>query len=693
MKIKQLPARKIKYKHFYFFCLFLFNHDVKSQFSDDVEQCSKGKINTLKKQISRTAMAKIQYPGDANIDVNYYKLDLDITYSPNYLKGKVTIKAKAKQAALNIAIIDLQNTLTVDSIFVNNTKTTFTHLAAKININLLKNYSLNEEFELLIFYQGLPGSSGFGSFKYSTHGPNSEPAIWSLSEPFGSSDWFPCKDNPADKADSSDVWITAPKEFVSVSNGVLEDKIENANNNTYKWKSRYPISNYLISIALSNYQIYNNSFNYGASTPMPVTHFVYPEVFTDANKLLMDDTVFMLTVFTDKFGPYPFLKEKYGHAMFGWGGGMEHQTCTSLTSFSSSLVAHELTHQWFGDKITCADWSNIWLNEGFATYGAILYFEAKEGASSYDLRISNIMPSAKTAKGSIWVQNPSSTSEIFNGARSYNKGGIVLHMLRKIVGDNVFFNILKDYTTSTSAYGNATTEDFQKSAEKISGINLDYFFKEWIYGENYPKYQFGWAVVNNQNGRINSPNLSYILKTKITQNINTPSPSFFTMPVSLKVTFEDNSSQIVTAFNNAQDQNFDFTFAKKPISVDFDPANGILKDLSIVPLNLPLSLEEDRFIIALANEQESIFAKEINLIISPNPSSNEVNARFDLKTLANYSIQLIDLDGKIVYNFEDQKYSKNVNHTINVQNLTAGPYLFQMKIGANMIHKKILVVR
>ncbi len=648
--------------------------ELSGQLMEDVEECSKAKINFYGKGNKNQRISeRLQYPGDANIDVNYYKLDLNLKYTPNYLKGIVTIKGKITQNGLKNILIDLQNALKVDSVFIETKKVLFTHENAKIDISLPKPLNQNDQFTIMIFYQGKPGSSGYGSFIFGTHGPKNEPAIWSLSEPFGASDWFPCKDNQADKADSSDVWITAPKEFVSVSNGILEQKIEGDSTNTYKWKSRYPISNYLISIALSNYKYYKNDFNYGGTTTMPVEHYVYPEVFTDANKLLMDETLFMLDLFTKKFGPYPFLKERYGHAQFGWGGGMEHQTCTSLSSFSSGLVAHELAHQWFGDKITCQNWENIWLNEGFATFGALVYWEAKLGANNYKTQIINTMKSAKNAKGSVFVQNPVSIGEIFNGSRSYSKGGIVLHMLRNIVGDDKFFNILKDYTASKLAYGNATTEDFQKSAEKISGLDLNYFFSQWIYGENYPKYNFSWKL----NPTLNNGN--YTLNLKISQKPNTPKPTFFSMPIDIKVIMDDSTKQTIRVFNNKMEQLFDFEFNKKPVRVEFDPENGILKDVELGTLELALGIENENF------------AKEIKLSISPNPADNELVVSFVLEKPENYNLELFNLKGQAVKQIEAEISGKNIKRAISTQDLPNSIYELKLSINGKIITRKIAI--
>jgi aminopeptidase N len=490
----------------------------------------------------------------------------------------------------------------------------------------------------------------------------------------------------ADKADSSDVWITAPKYFTSVSNGILEEKTEGTTTNTYKWKSRYPIANYLISIALANYEHYKNDFNYGGTSPMPVDHYVYPEYNTAANKLLMDDTIFMLNLFTQKFGPYPFLKEKYGHAMFGWGGGMEHQTISSMVNISSGLTAHELAHQWFGDLITCQDWANIWLNEGFATYGALIYWEAKSGVPTYKSQIISTMNSAKTAVGSVWVQNPTTVGQIFNGARSYSKGGIILHMLRNIVGDVKFYDVLRAYTSSIHSYGNATTEGFQAIVEAVTGEDFDYFFQQWVYGQKYPKYEFGWGVFPNPGAKQNVA-AGYTLKMNINQLINTPTPSFFTMPIDLKITFDDNTTEILRVNNNSQTQNYQFPYTKNITSVTFDPENGILKDITLVPLNLPLSLEEP-IVKVLENEK---LAKEIELQYSPNPANDQLKIQLNLKDINSTKIELLDIKGKTIHETTNFKNIGKQEYFINTKNVTSGIYILNLTIQNQKISRKIII--
>ncbi|HMS63763.1 MAG TPA: M1 family metallopeptidase, partial [Ignavibacteria bacterium] len=432
------------------------------------------------------------YKSDTNINVTHYKLFLKVTYQPDYLRGEVTIKCKSLVNNLTEIFYDLADNMTVDSVHSGNIRLNFSHSDNKVLISLNNSFNTDQEILITVFYRGIPIPTGFGSFVFGSHG-NNEPAIWTLSEPFGSSDWFPCKNVPFDKADSSDVWIQCSDDLSAVSNGVLKEIVNNNDGTlTFKWHNSYPIVNYVISLAISNYAQYNSYFKYSANDSMPVLNYIYPENLNEL-KSQLDKTNYMLELFSQKFGLYPFINEKYGHAEFGRNAGMENQTISSMGVFNDNIMAHELAHQWFGDKITCIDWQNIWLNEGFATYGEAVYNEAAFGAEAYKEFIKFKMSDSKNAVGSIYVQDVNNINQIFSGNRSYAKGCIVLHMLRGVVGDSAFFSILKSYATNPEiSYKNAVTEDFKIIAESIYGNSLNYFFDEWIYGENYPKYSTGW---------------------------------------------------------------------------------------------------------------------------------------------------------------------------------------------------------
>ncbi len=606
------------------------------------------------------------YPGDAFIDVTYYFLDLNITSSPDYLVGKVRVDFKpVGLIPITEAFLDLSDNMTVDSVKIGGVNVAFTHSGDKITITLDHEYAQGETVSVTVYYQGVPSGGGFGSFEFSSHNGNS--VIWSLSEPYGTRDWFPCKDSPGDKVDSSDVWITADEFYVSVSNGTLDGVEVNLDGTkTYKWKNHHPIAQYLISLAMTNYEVYETPWEYSAGQFMDVIHYNYPENLTSSREAQLDQTPTMLQVFSDKFGLYPFVDEKYGHAEFGWSGGMEHQTCTSIGYYGTSIIAHELAHQWFGDKITCADWHHIWLNEGFATYLESIYEESQNGFSAYQSNINSEMSSARWADGSIWVQDISNVNEIFDGSRSYAKGAVVLHMLRGVLGDDTFFDALYAYANDPDlSYGAATTEDFQAVVEEVSGEDLEYFFSEWIYGENFPSYSYHWSYAEN-NGQ-------YDVWVYINQAVNS-NPAFFTMPIEFKITTAKGSSYRATVFNDQQSQNlFLMTVDDVPTNVSFDPDNWILKDAQYVPVEFTtFSAEQNEESITLnwetatetnnkgfAVEKKSSFAEtnggwdEIGFV-EGNGTTSETHKYYftdssPLFGVQEYRLKQIDFDGSFDY--------------------------------------------
>ncbi len=613
-------------------------------------------------------LSKIQYPGDSKIDVTYYGLDLAVTNQPRNIKGSVVVNANVDTSSISTIFLDLRNELNVDSVWVNGLTTTFTHVSHKLNIDLDRTYTMGESFSVKVFYQGEPGSSGFGSFEFGTH--SGTPITWTLSEPYGAPDWFPCKDTPADKADSSDVWITVADNFIAVANGTLISTTNNGNGTiTYYWESRYPIAQYLISLAITNYQQYDTYFHYGVNDSMLISHYVYPESFTGIKNLL-DETDDMIAVFSDRYGLYPFVNERYGHAEMEWGGAMEHQTCSSMGFWGRGVVSHELAHQWYGDMITCADWHHIWLNEGFATYSEAVYLEDISGKAAYDSQIQSEMNFAKTANGTIWVQDITNIGEIFNGARSYAKGATVLHMLRGIVGDSTFFDIMRAYSSDPAvSYGAATTEDFQRVAETVYSSSLDYFFQEWIYGEKYPVYNVGW-------NKSHVSGETYQITLIITQTVR-PNPSFFTMPVQVKFNTSLGDTT-VTLFNNQQVQNFQFDITGDPQSISFDPGNWILKTLQ-----------------GITEVEDATIPREYSLEQNyPNPFNPITNIKFRISDFGFVSLKVYDVLGNEVATLVDEeKPAGNYKVDFSANGLTSGIYFYTLTAGNFKETKKMILMK
>ena len=263
-------------------------------------------------------------------DVTYYRLALDIFTQSNSIKGDVTITGICRDSA-NTLTLDFVNQMHIDSVLVNGQILPFTQKIDWFDISLDRSYKIGQILSVDVFYEGIPLSTGFGSFVFDSH--LGVPWVHSLSEPYGAKDWWPCKNDPSDKADSADIIISCDSTFKVGSEGILVSVINNGNGrSTYHWKERYPIASYLISIAITNYVQFSNWFRYSATDSMEILNYVLPEHDSTALQNL-PLVVNMLAIYSNMFGLYPFIKEKYGHAEISGGSSMEHQTMTSITSF------------------------------------------------------------------------------------------------------------------------------------------------------------------------------------------------------------------------------------------------------------------------------------------------------------------------------------------------------------------------
>ena len=468
-----------------------------------------------------------------NFDVKYYRCEWEVDPAIRYIKGAITIYYTITSPTGFIAL-DMMDALVADSVKYHNVQKTTSQSNNTLTI-FLGNIFIPGTFDsVTIYYQGVPPNTGFGSFIQSTHGSNI-PVMWSLSEPYGSRDWWPCKNGLDDKADSIDVFITNPIAYKAASNGMLQSEtpISGGTKLLTHWKHRYAIASYLICFAVTNYVVFDNTVQLsGGALPMK-TH-CYPESLTSFQNGTIN-TLNAMQLFDTTFGPYPFRNEKYGHVQFGWGGGMEHQSATFVVNISESLCAHELGHQWFGDKITCGSWKDIWLNEGFATHLASMYMENKYPANVLNWRLNEINNITSQTGGSVEVDDTTSVGRIFDGRLSYTKGSHLLYMLRWILGDNVFFTAIRNYQTDPAvAYGFARTADLQRNLEQASGKNLTSFFNKWFSGQGYPSYNVQWSNYGSGNVWI-----------KMNQVTSHPSVSFFDLPVALKFQNATQSATVI----------------------------------------------------------------------------------------------------------------------------------------------------
>jgi aminopeptidase N len=524
------------------------------QEKDDVESIARMEMQAHQNRFNGFAARTF---ASENFDVKYYRCEWEVDPAVRYINGKVTIYFKMLSSSSSI-ILDLMNTLTVDSVKKANNGYTFSQTTNTVQINFPTTINMDVFDSVSIWYKGVPANTGFGSFIQDVHAGT--PVMWTLSESYGSRDWWPCKNGINDKADSIDVFITNPNIYKAASNGMLQSEIALSGNKTRAhWKHRYPIASYLVCMAVTNYVTFNNSIQLG-TVNLPMLTYCYPEslvAFQTNTPLVFDAMLYFHNTFTQ----YPFINEKYGHVQFGWGGGMEHQTATFIVNTGEYLMAHELAHQWFGDKITCNSWEDIWLNEGFATYLGYSHLEIKYPTNALTYRRNLINSITSQPGGTVKVQDTTNLNQIFSGRLSYNKGSYLLYMLRFIVGDEVFFRAMRRYQQDPAlVYGNATTADFKRNIEAESGKNLTYFFDQWYTGQGFPSYQVKWNVLDTN-----------CVNIKLSQTTSMPaSTPFFKLPVTLKFKNATQEKTIVLD-NNTNGETFIRTLGFKADTVLVDP--------------------------------------------------------------------------------------------------------------------------
>jgi len=605
------------------------------------------KIARFERQAHSKKLSQALTLASGNFTIHYYKCEWQIDPAKNYITGKVTPHFIIT-AQTDSLVFDLSHALKVDSINTHGKKLSFSQSSAEtLTIRFDKTYSSGEKDSLSIFYHGVPAGGGFGSFVQSEH--NGTPVIWTLSEPYGARDWWPCRNGLDDKADSIDIYVTHPSEYTVSSNGILQSVVKNNGNTTTFYKHRYPIASYLVAIAVSDYNIFTDSVQLGSKS-LPVISYVYPE----DSETFRSNTYRMLNamkLYSDKFTEYPFVNERYGQTQFGWGGGMEHQTNAFIVSSDEHLMAHELAHQWFGDKITCGSWTDVWLNEGFATYCAdFLYYETFN-TDLYKVYIKSDLDNiVSDPGGSVKVDDTANTSRIFDGRLTYSKGAFLLRMLRWTLGDSLFFSGIRSYLTDPSLkYNFARTADLQRNLEAVSGLDLSYFFNQWYSGEGYPSFNVQWSQDAGNKATIT-----------INQTTSVPSSvSFFQVPLALTFKNTTQAKTIVISHNvNNQVVMADIGFRGDTVLID--------PDLYLISKN-------NKSVHAKSIEPQTEF-----VTVSPNPFTDKINIIFKQGEEKKILIQLYDNFGHFIVNDHFTGSSTDQTYTISAPNLAAGTYLLRI---------------
>ncbi|MFN5423439.1 MAG: M1 family aminopeptidase [bacterium] len=579
-----------------------------------------------------------------NFDVHYLNCTWLVDPGIRYIRGKVKAGFTITERT-NIITFDLADELKIDSILFRSKK--ITHYrpidnSAIINLGIFLEPNTKEEVE--IFYKGVPPSvNRNGSFQNAIHA--GVPVLWTLSQPYGSKDWWPCKDGLDDKIDSVDISITTPEAYTSSSIGIYDGESITNGFRTTRWKHRYPVATYLIAFAATNYTVIKDQVVLG-NTILPLIDYAYPE----SENEFLNATGFTkrtLKLLHDIFVPYPFIKEKYGHTQFSGNGGMEHQTNSFMQNMNEALIIHEAAHQWFGNMVTCGSWKDLWLNEGFAVFCTNLVAEKnypkKDVLNLYRNQINYI---ASRPNGSVYVTDTSNFQRLFDARLTYNKAGWILQMLKWELGDSVFFRACRNYLKE-KAFGFASTKDLITHFEKESNRDLEEFFSDWLYGEGFPSYSLEWATAGRK-----------WVQTKLSQVTSDPSVKFFEMSVPIQ--FKNRYFDTTIVIRHMMNDQVNFTQL------------GFIPDTAIIDPEFKIISADNR-----VSKTEIITSNDITIF--PNPIGNEFTILLKNMSEGILFIRIYDTKGDVLYQRRIGNFKGNDLVRIPSEKLPGGMYWIAIK--------------
>ena len=596
-------------------------------------------------------------------DVKFYGLDVEVNNNSDQIHGSTTILVEVLRSSLDTLVFELYHTLFVDRVLVDGTEMDFDQAGNELYIFLLSPRNSGALISAQVFYGGETGEG----MVLETDDEWGVPVTFTLSEPFYAKDWFPCKENLGDKADSVHVFITTDYELMGVSQGIHTGTTYFPNGKVrYEWKSNYPIAFYLISLAVANYTEYNLEVQPdGISSPILIQNFVYnvPGCL-EAYSEQIGATIPIMEVFSDLFGPYPFREEKYGHYLWPWGGGMEHQTMTGMGNFEFYLISHELGHSWFGDYVTCATWQDIWINEGFATYAGYLATEYLAPEYADGERGYRFNRALREPDGSVFVpeEDADNDARIFNSNLSYSKGMALVHMIRfELQDDDVFFLTLRNFI-DRYASDVATGLDFKEVLEETSGMDFSDFFNQWYFGAGYPIYDVTWEQLD-QTVSLHS--------TQSTSSTQTP---LFKMSMEYRINHAGGDT-VVRVFHGASEETYQFHVPHQVTGVEIDPFNQVLDGLAEGMKSTP--------------EGSPIFS------VAPNPNRGQFSFRLnDLaenETVARVDVEVFNSSGQLVYRGSYQGCVPYLEYPVNMEHPARGIYYARFRYRNRTETLKVMV--
>ena len=645
----------------------------------DRDLLRKSEIMKAKRSAARAPLLAPQpTPSQLLYDVLHYEIDVAINPSLPRIEGRVRMTAAAESDLLEVDV-DLDYSLAVASVTDGaGGSLAWTHPSHLLKVTPSAIISEGDTFTIEVIYAGNPSATWDPGLSFGSAG--GAPVIYSLSEPWSARSWWPCKDYPDDKA-TFDLAFSVPANLTATSNGVLVETTDETRWSVpYKrwhWRESYPMTTYLASVTAAVYVRLDDTFNASTGETMPITHYVYP--YLQAAALVdLDIAAPSLAFFSETFGLYPFIAEKYGVAICPIGGGMEHQTLTSYGSmlirgdhYYDWLYVHELAHMWFGDLVTCKDWTHIWLNEGFASYSEALWFEHLQGAAKLKSYMESQDRPASWSGPILRDPDVSNPGYYFNNV-VYDKAAWVLHMLRRVMGDAAFFGALRDYCDDPRyRYSVAETADFRAVCEARHGSSLGWFFNQWLtradrlaYRWSYKAYEIDGAL-------------------RLTIAVDQTQDSLYAMPVDFRIVASSGSIDTVFWIDDRREEfRLELAAGDAVTDVFFDPGHWVLCDRNLIATDAP-------------PPAAAVFLDQ-NV---PNPFNPATRIRFGLPEASNVSLRVYDLRGALVATLAERRYGAGTHDLVwNGTNargepLASGIYFARLEADGAVRTRKLILAR
>jgi aminopeptidase N len=586
-------------------------------------------------------------------DVLEYNINISLLADEQMINALVKIDFVAIEDIDDNMVFDFAG-LQIDSVFLDNSLISATLQNEALQIPVPSSIMAGDTQTVRIYYQGRPEKGLY--FRTNGHG---DPVVYTHNEPYDAHFWFPCKDDPSDKA-TLEMVINVPVTFTVLSNGKLVGQSFSGPGNTiFYWKEEYPIATYLISLAAAPYMIVSHSFH-AQSADLPLQYYVYPQDI-ERGEAALASTAEMMDFYSDFIGEYPFISEKYAMAEVPMreAAAMENQTATTMADFvmdNRGVIAHELAHQWWGDALTPSFFKDIWLNEGFASYFDALFTEFKDGKESFMTRMDNFR-NQMTRDGSLTYPIYDPPLQYLFGDAVYNKGAWVLHMLRTKTGIDTFREIYRRYYEDFR-YKNVTTANFIHTAELISGYSLSDFFHQWLDYGGLPVIIGSWNQING------------MVDLSLQQDQEEPVYRF-DIDVLIKGVSMD-TMMVIPVTERLVRQRISFA----------EPVTGIV-------------IDPDRKILNTNNSPLYLIPKRSRLVrLYPNPFNEKVTISYQLSRREEVSITIYNLLGeKVALLIDDEK---NIGiYTIDWSGISAatGAYYCVMKTNDDLDIRKMVLLK